>query len=426
MIIGFNALLRQGVALCLIATPLCALLYDPNVIFPFITPKAFAFHALVLCELVMSSVLLMTDQQLREKLFLLSKSKIFKSYLIYFLFISISGFLAENSLVAMWGSPERADGIYLRVFCIYSMLIGSLLLNYNHWRLLFLTIIITGIILLFFQWGQYTRNVTRPGSLLNQPTFLASFYIFAIASCFLLNALIVQLKFRLIVYFLALGLTLSFVIGIIISGTRSSLLAVVFSFLVVYLWHFKKNITSQTIGIATILALLLIFVCTLNFSIDGTDAISRLISITKNYSSVESRLINVEISLSSMSPLHSSIKSFLFGWGWNNYYLAWDASYLPSINKFDPAPFDKSHNTYIDAVVMIGLFGFLAFINYLYFIFIEIKNIKHRKIKIPFVFLFIAVLVQYLFTFDSLIDVMMFNIFASFLIFTEIQERLTC
>ena len=51
---------------------------------------------------------------------------------------------------------------------------------------------------------------------------------------------------------------------------------------------------------------------------------------------------------------------------------------------------------------------------------------KHRKIKIPFVFLFIAVLVQYLFTFDSLIDVMMFNIFASFLIFTEIQERLTC
>ena len=189
----------------------------------------------------MSSVLLMTDQQLREKLFLLSKSKIFKSYLIYFLFISISGFLAENSLVAMWGSPERADGIYLRVFCIYSMLIGSLLLNYNHWRLLFLTIIITGIILLFFQWGQYTRNVTRPGSLLNQPTFLASFYIFAIASCFLLSALIVQLKFRLIVYFLALGLTLSFVIGIIISGTRSSLLAVVFSLLVVYLWHIKKK-----------------------------------------------------------------------------------------------------------------------------------------------------------------------------------------
>ena len=426
MIIGFNALLRQGVALCLIATPLCALLYDPNVIFPFITPKAFAFHALVLCELVMSSVLLMTDQQLREKLFLLSKSKVFKSYLIYFLFISISGFLAENSLVAMWGSPERADGIYLRVFCIYSMVIGSLLLNDNHWRLLFLTIIITGIILLFFQWGQYTRNVTRPGSLLNQPTFLASFYIFAIASCFLLSALIVQIRFKLIVYFLVLGLTLSFIIGIIMSGTRSSLLAVVFSLLVVYLWNLKEKITSQIIGIVTILALLILFIFTLKFSIDGADAISRLISITKNYSSVEARLINVEISLSSMSPLHSSIKSFLFGWGWNNYYLAWDAHYLPSINKFDPAPFDKSHNTYIDTIVMVGLFGFLAFINYLYFIFSEIKNIKHREIKISFAFLFIAVLVQYLFTFDSLIDVMMFNIFASFLIFTEIRERLTC
>ena len=184
MIIGFNALLRQGVALCLIATPLCALLYDPNVIFPFISPKAFAFHVLVLSELILSSALLITDKELRMQLFALPKSKIFKSYLIYFLFISISGLLAENSLLALWGSPERADGIYLRVFCIYSMVISVLLLNRHHWKQLFLVTILTGVILLFFQWSQYTRNISRPGSLLNQPTFLASFYIYAIASCF--------------------------------------------------------------------------------------------------------------------------------------------------------------------------------------------------------------------------------------------------
>lgn len=426
MITGFNALLRLGVALCLISTPLCALVYDPNVIFPFISPKAFAFHVLVLIELVLSSALLLIDEQLRIKLFDLLKSKILQSYLIYFLLISISGLLAEDSFIAMWGSPERADGIYLRVFCIYSMVIGALLLNRNHWKLLFLTIIITGVILFFFQWSQYTRNISRPGSLLNQPTFLASFYIFAIASCLLLNSVNEQLKFRSVANFLALGLTMAFLIGISISGTRSSLLAALVAFAGAYLWNLKGKITSRGLSIAFATILLVLFIAALNFSIDGTDAVSRLMNISKNYASVASRIINIEISLTSMNPLNSGVKSFLFGWGWNNYHLAWDASYLPSISKFDPAPFDRSHNTYMDVIVMTGILGFAFFLNYLFVLFRVVKNIKHREMNFALSFLLIAILVQYLFTFDSLMDVVMFNIFVSFLVFTEIKEKLTC
>lgn len=166
------------------------------------------------------------------------------------------------------------------------------------------------------------------------------------------------------------------------------------------------------------------FIFILNLTADGTDAVSRMVNVSKNYASVASRTINIEISLSSMNPFLSGFKSFLFGWGWNNYYLAWDAAYLPSISKFDPAPFDKSHNTYLDIVVMTGVLGFAFFIFYLNALLSGVQNIKSKETKIALTFLLNAILIQYLFTFESFMDVVMFNIFVTFLLFTEIKERL--
>lgn len=424
MIISFNALLRQGVALCLIATPLCALLYDPNVIFPFISPKAITFHALVLIELIMSSILLLTATEFKKDLIALSQSKIFKSCLTYFLFVAISCVLAENSLRALWGSPERADGVYLKVFCIYSMVMGALFLHRHDWKILFLVIIFTGVIMFFFQWSQYIRNINRPGSLLNQPTFLASFYLYAIGSCLVLNSLCEKLKFRPFINFFTVVTIIIFLIGIYISGTRSSLLAALISFFGIFIWPPNGLITSRSKKIVFLLAPLVLFIFILNLTADGTDAVSRMVNVSKNYASVASRTINIEISLSSMNPFLSGFKSFLFGWGWNNYYLAWDAAYLPSISKFDPAPFDKSHNTYLDIVVMTGVLGFAFFIFYLNALLSGVQNIKSKETKIALTFLLNAILIQYLFTFESFMDVVMFNIFVTFLLFTEIKERL--
>ena len=47
----FVTFLRQLAAAPLVLAPLCVLVYDPGVIFPFVTPKAAVFHALVLTSL---------------------------------------------------------------------------------------------------------------------------------------------------------------------------------------------------------------------------------------------------------------------------------------------------------------------------------------------------------------------------------------
>jgi hypothetical protein len=81
----FKSMLHNGIALCVMAMPLCALLYDPNVIFPFITLKAFSFHSLMLIGLTLSSFLLLIDDELLQKFFKLFDNKTFKSYLLLLL-----------------------------------------------------------------------------------------------------------------------------------------------------------------------------------------------------------------------------------------------------------------------------------------------------------------------------------------------------
>jgi len=410
-------LFKQGIALCVIATPLCALLYDPSVIFPFITLKAFAFHSLVLLGLALSSTLLLIDNQIRQKLFFIFDNKTFKAYLLLLFFIFISGLFAENSLIALWGTSERADGIYLHIFCLYLTIISVLILKKHHWNLVFYAIIFISLILLYFQMMQDGRGFFRPGSLLNQPTFLASIYLISIGSCLLLA---VEKNNNILKMFLFI-LTFLFIYGIFISGTRASLIATVFALVVVFFNLYKIDkkvfITLFSIAIAAIIIIIIKY-----YFFKTSDGFYRIIDFSNNYSSIQSRLINLLISLNSINPLNGGFKNFLIGWGWDNYFLAWDYAYIPEIKNYDPAPFDKAHNTYLDILVMLGVLGFFAFCNLIFRIFTSIKRIKFYSLKLAFIFIFTSKFIEYFFTFDSFIGVVLTQIIFANLIWLELES----
>ena len=151
MIAKLKSLLHNGVALCVIGMPICALLYDPNVIFQFITLKAFVFHSLSLLGLILFSLLFFLDEKLRINLQLLFKNKLFNSYLIYLLLIVISGIFSENQFNSFMGSSERADGIYLQLFCFYLTVVSCVILNNSHWKMVFISLISVSAILFIFQ-----------------------------------------------------------------------------------------------------------------------------------------------------------------------------------------------------------------------------------------------------------------------------------
>jgi len=426
VIAKLKSLLHNGVALCVIGMPICALLYDPNVIFPFITLKAFVFHSLSLLGLILFSLLFFLEEKLRINLLLLFNNKLFKSYLIYLLLIVISAIFSENHFNSFWGSSERADGIYLQLFCFYLTVVSCIILNNNQWKMVFISLISVSVILFIFQLFQFNRNYYRPGSFLNQPTFLASFYLISIGSCFLLNSLIKNNRFKLICQIITYSLAFIFLFGIFISGTRASLLALILSVAVIYIYNSEKikfNFTLvQFILIVTLIFGGLLFaIYLLNFELNKS--ISRIFIAEGSLDTLNSRLINILISLKAINPFDVGFKNFLIGWGWGNYYLAWDFAYMPMINRFDSAPFDKAHNNYLDILVTTGLLGFYCFFNLIKNIYESTISIKYLNVKLSIIFIFLSKFIELFFTFDSLYGLISSQIIFSYLIALELIDR---
>jgi O-antigen ligase len=421
----FKSMLHNGIALCVMAMPLCALLYDPNVIFPFITLKAFAFHSLSLLSLILCSILFFIDEKFRINLWLLFSNKLFQSNLIYFSFIIISGIFSENYFVSLWGTSERADGIFLQLFCFYLTVAACTVLNTNQWKMVFISLISVSVILFIFQILQFSRSYYRPGSLLNQPTFLASFYVISIGSCLLLNSTMNHSRFNLLYKSITYSLIIVFILGIIISGTRASFLAITLALAAIYFFY-KKISLKQALLVGAISLLLILggLLIAFNlFNLDFNKSITRIFNIQGNLTTLHSRLINVLISLNAINPIEVGFKNFLIGWGWGNYYLAWDYSYMPMINHFDPAPFDKAHNTYLDILVSTGLIGFLAFNFLIYKIFQSILSLKHLMLKLSLLFIFTSKFIELFFTFDSVTGLMIGQIIFSYLIFIDLFNK---
>lgn len=429
MIAKLKSLLHNGVALCVIGMPICALLYDPNVIFPFITLKAFVFHSLSLLGLILFSLLFFLDEKLRINLQLLFKNKLFNSYLIYLLLIVISGIFSENQFNSFMGSSERADGIYLQLFCFYLTVVSCVILNNNQWKMVFISLISVSAILFIFQLFQFNRDYYRPGSFLNQPTFLASFYLISIGICVLLNVLINNNRFKLVFQTIIFSLIGIFIFGIFISGTRASLLALILSIFIIYIFHNKKikfnlNLFRISIILGLIFGGILISLYLLNFELNKS--VSRIFIAEGNLETLNSRLINILISLKAINPFDVGFKNFLIGWGWGNFYLAWDFAYMPMINRFDPAPFDKSHNNYLDIIVTIGLLGFLTFFNLVKHMYQSINLIENLNLKLSLLFIFLSKFLELFFTFDSVVGLIVGQIIFSYLIALELIHKKVC
>lgn len=407
------------------AMPLCALLYDPNVIFPFITLKALAFHSLSLLSLILCSTLYFLDEGFRIKLRLLFRNNLFKSYLIYLSVIVISGIFSENCFLSFWGTSERADGIYLQLFCFYLTVTACGILNTKHWKLVFISLISVSVVLFIFQLLQLGRNYYRPGSLLNQPTFLASFYLFSIGCCLLLNSTMKNIRFNFLCKLITYPLIFAFLFGIIISGTRASFFAIVLAFPIIFFFYkntnLNQNIFKSAIGLMLIFGGFLVVFNLLN--LDFGRSISRIFNVDGNLATFNSRFINILISVNAINPIEIGVKNFLIGWGWGNYNLAWDYAYLPTINQFDPAPFDKAHNAYLDVLVTTGFIGFIAFNFLIYKIYQSILSIKHLMLQLSLLFIFTSKFIELFFTFDSVTGLIAGQIIFSYLIFIDLFNK---
>ena len=278
--------------------PFSILLYDPNVIFPFITLKAFTFHALILFSLFITTIILLFDKSTQNLLWELTNNQIIKIYILFILLISLISLFSSNSIYSFAGSIERLDGIYLYFSLTYLIILLNLLVTKNQWKIIFISIIIVGLILFTFQFFQYSNKVYRPGSLINHPAFLSSYYLLCIGSMFVFCRIYFSEKRKFYNYIIKFGIIAIFCYGILIAGTRSSGVALILTTILIFYIERKKYLNSKISYF--IIFLIIAFI----YFIYSKDVNFRLFDIINDNSTINSRLINYKISFESINPLN--------------------------------------------------------------------------------------------------------------------------
>jgi O-antigen ligase len=133
--------------------------------------------------------------------------------------------------------------------------------------------------------------------------------------------------------------------------------------------------------------------------------------------------VNYQIALNAVSPLSANWQRLLLGWGWSNFYLAWDSSYLPHIEALDPLLFDRAHNFYLDLLVMCGLMGPAAFALLAWRIYQSTFAMANGLVRAGLFLIFTTHLVEYLFNFDSVSNLISNQVVLSNLVHLRLGRR---
>jgi hypothetical protein len=173
-----NDLATSLIRLSVFITPFTILIFDLDVIFPFITPKFSAFE----CLMIINCTLLIFFGKITSNLSTIKcDNRIFKAHILILIGFTVTTLFSYNSVISLWGTVERREGLifYLLITCWWISI--QISIGKYDWNILSFIFIFIGLFLFIIQLIQYTNNQYRPSSLLNNPTFLSSYYAFSVA-----------------------------------------------------------------------------------------------------------------------------------------------------------------------------------------------------------------------------------------------------
>ncbi len=376
-----------------------------DLLFPFVTSKAFLFRIAIELALPFYIFFLFTEKQFRPKI----TNPLTASLLAFFCLSLVSMLVGVNAHRSFWGNLERMGGIYylahLLLLYFYLLLISKKDPFYFTRFLKFLVWVAVGVSIngIFGKLGWVTLSPdmslpSRVSSTLGNPIFLASYLVLPLgfALYFAITSKILRSRYW---YYTASFLILTV---IFLTGTRGAflgLLAGLFLGLILYLfnanWDIKKRIGA--LGLVVIVAVTAGGLAVQNFSSGGFGS-GRLFNFSD--SNAKARLVQWQAALQGFLD-----RPFL-GIGSENYYFVANKYYNPQQHSFDKSWFDKPHNYFLEILVTGGVLGLLAFLFFIGTAFWALiaaykKNFLSLGGAAVFVFAWAAYQVQNFFVFDT-------------------------
>ncbi len=332
-----------------------------DLLFPYITSKAFYFRICIELALPFYIYILLADKSLRPKL----KNPLNIAAAAFLVINIAAAFLGVNPPRSLWGNFERMGGVYylahLTVLYFYVQAIGqagSVYLKRFLQAFILAAVLVTLNGLSGWIGGptlvQDPSLPIRVSSTFGNPIFFPSFLIVPMFFAFYFG-LNEESKARKAVYFIAAFLQL---LGIYSSATRGAMVGLLIGlFTAVVLYTvLNKNPKLKRYGLIAAAVFVLFFGGLYVFHNKLTPG-SRLYRIVNlRDSNTEARLIQWRMALRGFSE-HP-----LLGVGAENYYVISDKYYDPALYQYDASWFDKPHNFLIEVLVTNGILGFAAYV----------------------------------------------------------------
>ncbi len=426
----------------LLLTGFMPVIYSADSLFPFIFPKALFFRCLVFLSTVFFCIACGIDSKYRndiiQKVKNYWKHSVFKVMALLHASLLISTIFAYDQYMAMFGNIERSEGFVGLLFFYIFFVLTVLVFEKKDWLRFFAVNIITGGLLFFVELNQsmFQGNV-RPGSLTDNPIFLATYQVFVLFCSVIIYRLASQKKNLLIMIASVFSVVIS-IIGIFITQTRGTILGMVAAMLVVLVYFgFKgknftiiKGLTSRKL---TVIALVLfgifiaIFISTRHADVwKHVPVVGRIAQISTKDGDTQARVVNATIVFAAVNPKEASVTRSLFGWGWDNYVYAWQKFYNPKLYSADPSLFDRAHDKALDMLLMAGFIGLFLYFAVWFFFFKEaFKAGKNFTIETSlFIFWGITYFLQNMTVFDTMVTFITFYAVFAYLVY-ETRENTT-
>ena len=374
----------KGLLIALALTPLIAVTFA---MFPYVIGKTVFIRSFVaLFWVSLSIILIRAKKQPSEIVSRLDlsflKNPIFVS-IFSFLFIGlISALFASNQTKAFFGTVERGEGM-IQIFFLALLFAGSLIiLRGKEWTQFFKLSVLVGIVLSIDSITEFIRagGIGRPnGSFITNPAFLAAFLLFALLAAFIV---LIRVRAPIWRYTAYSGIIFS-IIALGITNTRGALVGLaagIIASLVFFAFNsgkLKINILGRDLGLKTLSIGFLIFlfllgstfIFTIQSSVwDKIPGFNRLSEISLEDNTTQSRLVTTRTALRAIDPTNNSLRTFLIGYGQDNFNIAYNLHYDPSVQRYEELWFDRAHNKLLDVFVMQGLLGLLAYLAIWYFV----------------------------------------------------------
>ncbi len=422
-----GTMIRKLLNCCLLFLAFTPIIYDKKVFLPTTAQSLFAAFVVTFAS-VLFVVELMRSETFRgevsRKAKVLLKNPIVLSVLSFLFIFGVSALFAVDTYGAFWGNLERGEGFVGILYFVLFFMFSLFVFEKKDWLWFFKLTLFSSLILLGKEFLQYLGHVARPGSFAGNTSLLAGYFLFSIFSALVVLKESIPLEVTKAKsrnwsltgwkYF-SIFILICSVLGIFILQTRGTILGLGAGIFALFLYGAVsgKNIRYKKIGVrklsVIILCLILLFSATYvatrkNAFWQKVPGISRLSEISSQNDTTQSRLVAWGIGLDSVSPKNEGIKKLLLGWGPENFVLAFAQHYNPELYRYDSSVFDRSHNKLVDALVMTGLLGLLAYL-VIWFFFLRtiVKSRISFSMKAFFYFFAVAYFIHLMFLFDSVI-----------------------